>query len=218
MIVTCVVLKGGLSDGAAKAYRPGPVGRGACFGRSAGVKAGRMPSPSDRELQEFTDRARAEEAVAARRLQRALLSQAGEEGTFRGVLVDLAERQVALAVHTTAGRLISGSIRALGSDYLGLVGSKSEHTYVPLRSVTGVRPEPGSPPTVGDRSRGIANSWGAVLVELAAERPMVSLYTIGGDRIPGRLWTAGQDVVAVRMRADATSYVPIDAINDLAVT
>ncbi|MCB0976708.1 MAG: hypothetical protein KDB02_04550 [Acidimicrobiales bacterium] len=177
-----------------------------------------MSSPLDRELQELTDRTRAENAASARRHQRSLLSQASEEGTFRGVLVDLAERQVSVAVHTSAGRILQGTIRALGSDYVGLIGTRDDPTLVPLRSVTGLRPEPGTRPTVGDRSQRWASSWNAALVDLVADRPLVSLHTSGGDRIQGRLWTVGQDVVAVRLQPGVSSYVPIEAINDLALT
>lgn len=183
------------------------------------AKLGAMPTtPSDRQLQELTDRARAEQAAEARRRQRSLLAQAGEEGSFAGVLADLAERGGAVAVHTHAGRLVRGVIGAIGVDYVGLIGARGERTWVPRHAVTGLRPEPGTRATVGDRSGRWAASWHAVVVDLASERTTVALYTVGGDRIPGRLWTAGQDVVSIRAGADVLSYVPMSSINDVTLT
>lgn len=177
-----------------------------------------MSSPTDRALQELTDRTRAAEAAEARRRQRSLLDQAGEEGTFAGVLADLADRMATVAVHTRAGRLVRGTIGALGADYLGLVGARGDRTWVPIHAVSGLRPEPGTPATVGDRTERWAATWHAVLVELAIDRPTVALYTVGGDRIPGRLWTTGQDLVTVRSDGGERSYVPVGSVNDLALT
>lgn len=178
-----------------------------------------MSSPTDRALQELTDQGRATDAAEARRRRRSLIDQAGEEGTFAGVLIDLAERRAVVAVHTRAGRLLRGTVVAIGADYLGLVGARHDTTWVPMHAVTGVRPEPGTRATVGDRSDHVATSWQAVLVELAVARPDVALYTVGGDRIPGRLWSAGQDLVVVRTAAAGSgSYVPMASVNDLTLT
>lgn len=177
-----------------------------------------MSSPSDRDLQELTDRARAEGAAAARRRERSLVAQAAEEGTLVGVLVDLAERGASVALHTQAGRLLRGTVRALGADYVGLIGPGGDPTYVATAAVTGIRPEPGTRTTVGDRQERWGATLHAVLVDLATVRPTVSLYTVGGDRVPGRLLTAGRDLVAVRSGAGTESYVPLGAINDVALT
>lgn len=177
-----------------------------------------MAEPSDHELQDLTDRARADDAVAARRRQRSLLRQSGEEGTLLGVLADLAERGTAVALHTRAARSLRGTVRALGSDYVGLLGPQGDPTYVPLGALTGVRPEPGARASVGDRSDRWGTSLHATLTDLAIDRPTVALYTVGGDRIPGRLWTVGRDLVAVRGGTGTESYVPLGAINDVALT
>lgn len=173
-----------------------------------------MPTPDDRDLRDLTDRTRAEQAASARRRQRSLLAQAAEDGTFTGVLADLAERGTPVAVHTRAGRLLRGTIRSLGRDHLCLAGPRDEPIYVATDAITGVRPEPGTRPTVGDRPDRWPTSLRAVLVELAADRPTVSLTTVGGARIAGRLQAAGRDVVAVR-DGTGTSYVPLAAVDDL---
>lgn len=177
-----------------------------------------MATPSDHELREMTDRVRAQEAAVARRRQRSLLHQSAEDGTFAGVLTDLAERRTSIALHTRAGRLLRGTIRTLGSDYVGLVGPGGDQMFVPLTAITGVRPEPGTRPTVGDRRERWAATMHAVLVELMTERPTVAVYTVGGDRVPGLLWATGRDVVSIRRGADGDCYVPLDAVNDVALT
>ncbi|MBX3313843.1 MAG: hypothetical protein KF906_05940 [Actinobacteria bacterium] len=176
-----------------------------------------MAPPNDRELRELTDRTRAEEAASARRRQRSLLAQAGEEGTFAGVLVDLAERRAPVALHTRAGRLLRGTVRSLGADHLGLVGPGGDLTYVPLAAVTGIRPEPGARSTDGDRRDRRTATLHALLVELAIDRPTVAIYTVGGDRVPGRLRAAGRDLATVRGGTGSDCYVALAAINDVAL-
>lgn len=188
---------------------------------SIGVERATMAvvdSPTDRDLQDLTDRARADDAALARRRRRSLLQQAGEDGTVAGVLADLAERGRAVALHTRAGRSVRGTVDALGDDYVALVGPRGDTSLVPTESITGLRPEPGTRSTVGDRAPRWASSWRGVLADLAFDHPTVALYTVGDDRVPGRLWTVGRDVLAIRGDDASDTYVPLGSINDLALT
>ena len=146
------------------------------------------------------------------------LRQSGEEGTLLGVLADLAERGTAVALHTRAARSLRSSVRFLARLRSGLLGPQGDPTYVPLR---GADRRPDLKParaSVGDRSDRWGTSLHAALTELAIDRPTVALYTVGGDRIPGRLWTVGRDLVAVRGGTGTESYVPLGAVNDVALT
>lgn len=215
-IVCWVVLNEALSEGAAKQYRPATTRLLAGLTQAATVKAVVMTRPSDHDLQDLTDRTRARTAVEGRRRRRSLLQQAGEEGTFRGVLADLAERRAPVTLHTLAGRVLDGTISTLASDFVGLTGRRGDTSLVPLGCLTGVRAEPGSRSTTGDRPSGrLGESLGSALVTLAAERPRVVVHTLAGDRFVGRLWSAGQDVVVVRSGAGEPTYIRSDAVNDL---
>jgi hypothetical protein len=163
--------------------------------------------------------ARVDEAARVRARERWLRHQAEEEGSLAGVLADLAERRVPVAVHVRDGRRHQGEIRALGSDFLAL-GSVDAEVIIALTAVTSVRTHPGEMATIGDRS--IATSLGLadVLAGLAADRATVLLVLAGGDdSVAGALRSVGQDVVGVRVvRGPAvTAYVPLAAIVEVLV-
>jgi hypothetical protein len=174
-----------------------------------------MPSPSDRDLQELTDEVRRADAVESRRREMWLRRQAEEEGTFHGMLIDLTERQGAMAVRTVGGPVVRGRVATLGADFVAVTGAGGGTTLVPLSVVTAVSPEPGTTPTVGDRPESTTATFAVTVAELVADRPSVTVHTVGGDRLAGALWTVGQDLLVVRADPTADTYVPFTAVNDL---
>jgi len=176
-----------------------------------------MDSPShsarlDAELRELTDRQRAEDAAAARRQEAWFRRQATESGTFHGVLLDLAERQVLVAVTTLDRSLIRGVIRTLGSDFVSVRIPGVGASLVAISAITSVRAEPGAPTSSGDRTIEVGASLGAVLAEMATDHPAVSVHTTAGDRVEGELRAAGQDLVTLRVGASVT-YLPMATIS-----
>lgn len=169
----------------------------------------------DAELRELADEARAAEAAAARRRERWLLQQAGEEGTFSGVLLDLGERDQVLAVATRTGRAVRGVVRTVGEDFVGLRAPGGEGIIVPLAAITCIRPEPGTPATLGDRLVQVDATLGAVLHHLAAERPWVTLHTISGEGLSGELRSVGQDLLVLATTAGDSTYVPLATVSDV---
>lgn len=180
-----------------------------------GTTEPRRAGPLDQALRDLTDEQRRTDAVAARRREQWLRRQSEEEGTFHGVLTDLAERGQLLAVHTRVARVARGALDILGHDFLALRGPAGERTVVPLAVVTSVHPEPGTAATVGDRADHTTATLDVALAALVADRPSVTVHTAAGDRIIGRLWWVGRDVAAVRGTGAAESYVPLAALNDL---
>ena len=180
-----------------------------------GPAVARRAGPLDRALRDLTDEQRRADAVAARRREQWLRRQSEEEGTFHGVLTDLAERGPLLAVHTRSTRVARGALHTLGHDFLALAGPAGERTVVPLAVVTSVHPEPGTAATVGDRADHTSATLDVALAALAGDRPPVTVHTAAGDRISGRLWWVGRDVAAVRGPNATESYIPLAALNDL---
>jgi hypothetical protein len=184
-----------------------------------GPAGARRAGPLDRALRDLTDDQRRSDAVAARRREQWLRRQSEEEGTFHGVLTDLAERGPLLAVRTRSARVARGSLCTLGHDFLALRGPTGERTVIPLAVVTSVHPEPGTQATVGDRAghttQHTVATLDVALAGLAADRPPVTVHTAAGDRITGRLWWVGRDVAAVRVGNSTESYIPLNAVNDL---
>ncbi|HEX2578155.1 MAG TPA: hypothetical protein VHK88_17535 [Aquihabitans sp.] len=171
----------------------------------------------DAALRALTDDERAGAAAAERRREHSLRRQAAESGAFAGVLLDLAERRQRLVIVTVGGRSVRGTIRTLGTDFVGLRSPGAETALVATRAVTSVRTEPGTAPTAGDRVVHLDASLAAVLADLAAERPWCSVHTTAGEAVGGELRGAGVDVIAVRAATGDTTYVPLHAVVDVVV-
>ncbi|MEO6629664.1 MAG: hypothetical protein ABIP03_13985 [Aquihabitans sp.] len=172
-------------------------------------------APTDSELQIFTDDQRRSDAARARRREHWLRQQADEDGTFTGVLVDLAEQRRLLVAQTKAGRTLRGTVRTIGADFVELRTVTGDTTYLALGAVMSLRPEPGTVDTSGDRAVVLAATLDVAISELAADRPRVSLHTLGGEHHAGLLWTVGRDLLTVRTNDGVATYVPLTALNDL---
>jgi hypothetical protein len=172
--------------------------------------------PFDAELQRLTDHQRRAEAADARRREHWLRHQAAEDGTFAGVLLDLAERRRLVALCTVTGRVVRGTVRTVGADFVSVRATGGERSLLPLRAITSIRAEPGASPTVGDRAVEVDTSFTAVLGDLASERPSVSLHTFDGEGIAGNLRSAGRDLVTLRSDPGGTTfYVPLAAVSEI---
>ncbi len=174
--------------------------------------------PLDRVLRDLTDDQRRQDAVTARRREQWLRRQNQEDGTLLGVFTDLAEHQRALTIQTVAGRSVRGQIRSLGSDFVGLDGPSTPLTVVAVAAVIAILPEPGASPTVGARNPSRGTTLAGELSVLAADTPPVTVHTVSGERMAGRLWWAGQDVVAVRRSDQSDAYIALHAINDVVLS
>lgn len=168
----------------------------------------------DRDLRRFTDEVRRADAVASRRREMWLRRQSEDEGTFHGLLVDLAERQGSMAFHTRAGRVVRGLAVTLGADFIAISGAPDGTSLVPLSMVMAVSPEPGTTTSVGDRPEKTTATFAGTLADLAAGRPPVTLHTTAAGRAAGRLWSVGRDFGVVRAPVGDT-YVPFSAMNDI---
>lgn len=172
----------------------------------------------DDALLRLTDDQRVADAVQARRREQSLRQQAVESGSFVGMLTDLAERGKPVVVATATGRQLRGTIASLGSDHLSMRLPSGERSLVPTASISAVRSEPGGPSTIGDRDVSGSRTLAALLSDLAVERPRVVVHLLGGEAVAGLLWSAGQDLIAIRAGDDSTSYAALTAIGDLLVT
>jgi hypothetical protein len=180
----------------------------------AAIVAGVLGEGLDARIDRWAADARVDEAARRRARERWLRHQAEEEGSLAGVLADVAERGVPVAVHVRGGRQHRGEVRAVGADFVALRSGATD-VIIAIAAVTSVRTRPGEASTLGDRSITSSHRLVDVLAGLAAERAAVLLVMAGGDdAVAGVLGSVGRDVVGVRL-ADApavTAYVPIGAI------
>jgi hypothetical protein len=141
------------------------------------------------------------DAAATRRARlRNLVDQAAAEGTFAGVLADLAEQRTGVVVVLDSGREHRGRIVGLGDDFVAIEDGAAEDsapTFVAVRAITFVRALRAR--QGGGASRVVTGRTLAdVLTEMAAEHAMVRLMTAQGE-VVGQLRAVGRDVATVRL-------------------
>ena len=173
-------------------------------------------------LERWAGDARVDEAARRRARERWLLQSAEEGGTLAGVLADLAERGVAVALRTSAGRRHGGTVRAIGADFVALDAEASGEVAVALAAISSVRTRPGHAPPAGDRPVHSDLRLADLLAGLAAERERALVVSVdGGDAVAGTVRAVGRDVVVVRVDGDglsvATAYVPLAAVGEVVV-
>ena len=140
-----------------------------------------------------------------------------ESATMLGHLVDIAERGDRITVDTHA-RAVHGRVVGVGPDAVVLADS-GRRCVVAIPAVGALRTNTTDAPT-GDRGPSLDMTLAEILYELAAERERVTVTTKAGQRIVGTLVTMGADILSVRLDgAEAhTAVVPLDAINDVAIS
>jgi hypothetical protein len=170
-------------------------------------------------LERWAQAARVDEAARRRSRERWLLQAAEEGGTLLGVLADLAERAVPVAVRTAGGRRHGGRIGAVGVDFVALDTQDGGRVLVALGAVASVRAQAGSAPPAGDRAVRCELALAEVVAGLAAERERVMVVSLdGGEAVTGTVRTLGRDVVAVRVDGavpTTTAYVPLAAVGEV---
>ncbi|MFL6204713.1 MAG: hypothetical protein ACJ739_05130 [Acidimicrobiales bacterium] len=164
--------------------------------------------------------ARVERSADERAREHWLRAAADADATFSGVLVDLAERGVPLAVATAAGHRHRGVVEVVGADFVGLRVASRREVLVALRAISSVRTAPSAGVTSGERAVTTHLRLGDVLGELAAERARVTLFVFHpGEAVSGELRSVGQDVVTVRTGGEApgAAYLRVDGIAEVAL-
>lgn len=177
----------------------------------------RTPSLATR-LDAWLADARVEGSADARARERWLHAAAEADSTFGGVLLDLAERRVPVALHTTGGRRHHGDIEVIGADFVALRTGTGAEVLVVLSAIATVRTAPNVERAMGERVVTTELRLAEVLAELAVERPRVLLVaTDGMDGVAGELRAVGYDVVTVRTEGDppASAYVRLAALAEV---
>ncbi|MGH9156850.1 MAG: DUF2642 domain-containing protein [Acidimicrobiales bacterium] len=173
------------------------------------------------DLARWTGEHRTDAAARSRTRERWLRQQAVEDARFTGLLVDLAEQGVEVALGTTAGP-VRGRVMAVADDFVMVASDGGRAAFVRLDAVATVRPEPGArhEEAAADRGPPAGAKLADVLAGLAAERPRVTLVTAGTPvPLTGELRAVGADVVSLRLdgRPPATVYVRMGAVNQVTV-
>ncbi len=169
------------------------------------------------ELTRYLAEQRAEAAAVARTREHWLRQMAAEDGTFDGMLVDLAEQGRAVVVRSCTGRSHRGAIRAVGTDFCIVAGSHGQ-VLVARAAIDAVRVEPGGdrPTPLGDRTVELEADLVTAIAGLAGERRRVQVVTVGGESLAGELRTVNLDSLSVRLDGDgAVAVVPAGSVAEV---
>jgi hypothetical protein len=160
-----------------------------------------------------------DDAARARARGHWLGRQAAEEGTFAGILEDLAERGRPVLVHLHNGRLHRGALILVGADFVVLRAGAGPDVVLARSAVASVRTLPGEPATSGDRVAASGATLAEMLSVLADDRARVMV--IGLDvrhTVTGELRALGRDVLTVRLGGEGgTAYVPLDSVAEISL-
>jgi hypothetical protein len=169
------------------------------------------------EITRFLADQRVQDAVEARTRQRWLRQMASEDGTFSGVLVDLAEQGRVVVISTTSGRRHRGRVRGVGTDFC-VVETEIGLVLLARNSIAAVRLQADRrlPIPVGDRDPVLGADLATTLAGLVGDRLRVQVVTAGGDALAGALQTVNIDALTLRLDGEAdAAYVPIAVIAEL---
>jgi hypothetical protein len=175
-------------------------------------------STSDDSLARFAADARMAEAVRGRSRERWLRQQATESTTLAGACWSLAEAGHPLALTTVAGRVHHGTVGSLGTDFISLRVVRDREVLVPLDMVATMAPSRRRCPTGRAARRGM--TFAEALAHLAADRPNVTIWTLGLSRpMTGELVGVGADVALVGPAEDPSTlvYARLGSVCELSV-
>ena len=177
--------------------------------------------PTDADLAHMLDAARGAEAARQRSAQRWLRQQAQEEARLTGVLLSAAEQAATVVVRTTSARSYSGAVTSVGGDFIALHTSTGASVFIKLDAITVVQLERTilSAAAADDRGPGRDVLLQEALVDLAGDRPDVSVYCLGqADAVVGRLIAVGSDVVTLQVDdRRAVAYVALSSVTELSL-
>lgn len=155
-------------------------------------------------LVELIDEGRTDDRAAERNRERWLRRAAEEGATLAGLLVDLAEREATVVVHTEAGGRHHGVLVTVGADYCVVRSDSGAEPLIRLDGLASVRSARGERPDApaGDRRPVVDLLLIEVLGRAVDERPRLVLVTRGGERVAGELRSVGADVVTLVLDGD----------------
>jgi hypothetical protein len=175
-------------------------------------------APGDR-LTAWVGSLATDDAARSRARAHWLARQALEEGTFAGVLTDLAERGRPVIVHLHSGRRHRGVPVAIGTDFVALALAGGRSVLVALAAIASVRTMPGEGFITGDRPVVTGTSLVEALCALGEARERVLVLGDDADHgVSGELRAVGRDVLTVRLDGDgATAYVALASVAEISL-
>jgi hypothetical protein len=174
------------------------------------------PDSNAAALRDALDAGRREQAAEQRSEQRSQIDRLGEQTSFLGVALELAEGGAELALSLRDGRLHHGQLEIVGPDFVVVRIGVGARIAVPRNAITSIRHS--GRPVLGTRSPAASTTLHTFLSDLMAERSEVRLRLLGSDSpFGGELAHVGVDalVIFTSGQPGTTATVPFDGLAEL---
>jgi hypothetical protein len=162
-------------------------------------------------LTRFVGEGAVEHAAHSRSRARWQQQLALEEGTWRGLLCDLAETAAATVIDTNLGRRLQGTVVAVGSDFVTVTTMAGGHFVVAIGAISAIHLAAGQTAPLGRVVAANHTTLSELLAELAIDKPTLTWHLTDRTAVTGQLVGVGRGFVHLRVEGTppSTSYVPI---------
>ncbi|MEO8695147.1 MAG: hypothetical protein ABI658_16585 [Acidimicrobiales bacterium] len=170
----------------------------------------RNPDPMA-ALVRFVGEGAVEHAARSRSRTRWQHQIATEEGTWPGLMCDLAETTAMTVIDTHIGRRLQGTIVAVGSDFVTVATTAGGHVVLAIAAISAIHLGPGARGPVGRASTENHTTLRELLAELAVEKPTLTWHLTDRTSITGQLVGVSRGFVHLRVDGtpSSTSYLPV---------
>lgn len=162
-------------------------------------------------LTRFVGEGAVEHAARSRSRARWQHQLAIEEGTWRGLLCDLAETAAATVIDTILGRRLQGTVVAVGSDFVTVTTTAGGHIVLATGAISAIHLGPGQTPPLGRAVGASHTTLSELLAELAVDKPTLSWHLTERTSVSGQLVGVGRGFIHLRVEGTppTTSYLPV---------
>ncbi len=162
-------------------------------------------------LTRFVGEGAVEHAARSRSRTRWQHQLAMEEGTWPGLLSDLAETAALTIIDTHIGRRLQGTIVAVGSDFVTMTTTAGGHLVLAIAAISAIHLAPGQSGPIGRAGAANQTTLRELLAELATEKPTLTWYLTARTAVTGQLVGVSQGFVHLRVDGtpSSTSYLPV---------
>jgi sRNA-binding regulator protein Hfq len=167
------------------------------------------------ELNRWVAETQVDDAIELRRRSAWRRSQADEESTMTGMLIDLAEHGRPVTLYLGNGRRHRGTITAVGGDVVELHSSVGERVVVALDALDSVRPMSDATPVPGDGPVPTGVTLAERVRRLADQRERVLIVGRNGEATSGEITAMGRDVLTVALDGGGLAYVSLAALAEV---
>lgn len=174
--------------------------------------------PSDPDVDTWVSSLRSDQAADERSRRWWLTRQAREQGSLAGVIADLADRGVAVAVQLRTGHSHHGEISMVGSDFCALHTTMGNDVLIAHDAIASLRGMPGIDAVFGDCDPEAMEPMSAALSRLAETSERVRINLGDPDRVvTGSLISVGVDVATVKSDGGDPIYVALASIAEVSL-